>query len=79
MTTDTKIKQQIYKIIESLPVERLPDLLRFLKYLMQPIKSSPLPTPPPIYQMHQHAIDTGIPDLAAQHDHYLYGVSKDDA
>jgi len=79
MTTDTKIKQQIYKIIESLPVERLPDLLRFLKYLMQPIKSSPPPMPPPIYQMHQHAIDTGIPDLAAQHDHYLYGVSKDDA
>lgn len=79
MATDTKIKQQIYQIIESLPVERLPDLLRFLKYLMKPIKSNSSPTPSPIYQMHQHAIDTGIPDLAAQHDHYLYGVSKDNA
>jgi hypothetical protein len=75
MTTDTKIKQQIYQIIESLPVERLPDLLRFLKSLTQPIKSSP----PPIYQIHENAVDTGITDLAAQHDHYLYGVGKDDA
>jgi len=75
MTTDTKVKQQIYQMIESLPTERLPDLLRFLKDLVQPDKSSP----PPIYQVHQHAIDTGIPDLAAQHDHYLYGLSKDDA
>jgi hypothetical protein len=22
------------------------------------------------------AVDTGIPDMAEQHDHYLYGVSK---
>lgn len=79
MTTNTKIKQQIYQIIESLPVERLPDLLRFLNYLMQPVKSSPPPDSPPIYQIHQHAVDTGIANLAAQHDHYLYGVSKDDA
>lgn len=77
MATDTKIKQQIYQIIESLPVERLPNLLRFLRYLLQ----SPGPIPPhhpaPIYQVHHHAVDTGIPDLAAQHDHYLYGVSKE--
>jgi hypothetical protein len=79
MMTDTKIKQQIYQMIESLPVERLLDLLRFLKYLRQPVKSSPPSSLPPIYQIHQHAVDAGIPDLAAQHDHYLYGVSKGDA
>ena len=78
MTTDTKIKQQIYRMIETLPVEKLPDLLRFLKDLLQPSKSSPTVSTPPIYQVYQHAIDTGIPDLAAQHDHYLYGISKDD-
>lgn len=22
------------------------------------------------------AVDTGIPDLASEHDHYLYGISK---
>jgi hypothetical protein len=31
MTTETNAKKQIYQIIESLPVERLPDLLRLLK------------------------------------------------
>jgi predicted DNA-binding antitoxin AbrB/MazE fold protein len=23
------------------------------------------------------SIDTGVPDLASQHDHYLYGIPKD--
>jgi hypothetical protein len=35
-------------------------------------------SPALIYQVHQHAVDTGISDLAAQHDHYLYGVNKED-
>lgn len=61
------------------PIKRLSNLLRFLKYLLQPIQSSPPPSPAPIYQVHQYAVDTGIHDLAAHHDHYLYGVSKDDA
>jgi hypothetical protein len=34
MATETNVKKQIYKIIESLPVERLPDLLRFLKQFL---------------------------------------------
>ena len=79
MTTETNIKKQIYQIIESLPVERLPDLLRFLKQFLQVTKSEATPNAAPIYQIHQHAVDTGIPDLAAQHDHYLYGTSKHDA
>jgi predicted HTH domain antitoxin len=33
----------------------------------------------PIYQISQYAVDTGIPDLAVQHDHYLYGTDKRDA
>jgi hypothetical protein len=35
MTSETNIKKQIYQIIESLPVERLPDLLRFLNQFLQ--------------------------------------------
>ncbi|HEY3290325.1 MAG TPA: hypothetical protein VGK87_09375 [Anaerolineae bacterium] len=31
-----------------------------------------------LYHLHEHAIDTGISDLAEQHDHYIYGVSKHD-
>ena len=79
MTTETNVKKQIYQIIESLPVERLPDLLRFLKQFLQLTQSEEAINIAPIYQIHQQAVDTGVPDLAAQHDHYLYGVSKPDA
>lgn len=79
MTTETKLKQQIYQIIESLPVERLPELLRFLKQFLQRTTAEPTADAAPIYQIHHHAIDTGLSDLAAQHDHYLYGTDKNDA
>ncbi len=79
MPTETKIKQRIYQIIESLPAEQLPKLLDFLESFLQPAKFDSTTSVAPIYQVHHHAADTGIPDLAAQHDHYLYGVSKRDA
>lgn len=80
MTTDVETKQQIYQMIERLPGERLPELLRLLGQFSQPAKSdSPVDaTVPPIYRVSQYAVDTGIPDLAAQHDHYLYGTEKHD-
>jgi hypothetical protein len=79
--TDVKTKQQIYQMIERLPGERLPDLLRLLRRFSQPDQSdlSADTTLPPIYQISQYAVDTGIPDLAVQHDHYLYGTDKRDA
>jgi hypothetical protein len=73
MTTNTEIKQQIYQLIETLPVERLPVLLRFLKSLAS---SEDLASPDqvaPVYQFHQHAVDTGISDLAANHGHSFTG------
>ncbi len=79
MTANTKIKQQIYQIIESLPAEQLPKLLNFVNALLKPAKPASKTNVAPIYQIHEHAVDTGIPDLAAEHDHYLYGVSKKDA
>ncbi len=75
MTTDISVKNQIYQIIETLPIERLPDLLQMVKNFLKPAKSESIANAP-IYEIHQHAVDTGIPDLAAQHDHYLYGTSK---
>lgn len=30
----------------------------------------------PLLWAAEHAIDTGIPDLAAEHDHYIYGSPK---
>ena len=80
LTTETNIKNQIYHIIESLPIERLPDLLHLLRKFLQPTtRSETNANVAPIYQIHHHAVDTGIPDLAAQHDHYLYGTNKHDA
>ena len=79
MTTETNVKKQIYQIIEALPGERLPDLLRILKQFPYVTKSEATTETAPIYQIYQHAVDTGVPDLAAQHDHYLYGPNKQDA
>jgi len=31
----------------------------------------------PAFDISSLAIDTGITDLATEHDHYLYGVPKD--
>jgi hypothetical protein len=30
----------------------------------------------PAYQLHLEAVDAGIPDLAREHDHYIYGTPK---
>lgn len=30
----------------------------------------------PAYNIASLAVDTGIPDLACEHDHYLYGTDK---
>ena len=80
MTTDVETKEQIYQMIERLPGERLPELLRLLGQFSHPAKlDSPADAIiPPIYRVSQYAVDTGIPDLAAQHDHYLYGTEKHD-
>lgn len=32
----------------------------------------------PLYALHENALGTNIPDLATQHDHYLYGSPKRD-
>ena len=79
MTTEINAKRQIYQIVESLPIEQLPELLRLIRQSFQHIESGPAANAAPIYQIHKYAVDTGIPDLAAKHDHYLYGTSKHDA
>ena len=78
MTVTEVSKEQIYKAIEALPEERLPELLQFLEGLAKARETLPADAVP-LYQVHRHAISTGIPDLAHQHDHYLYGLEKRDA
>jgi len=77
MTIQEVSREQIYKAIEALPEECLPELLRFLESL-KVWETGPADVAP-LYQVHRHAISTGISDLAHQHDHYLYGLEKRDA
>lgn len=79
MPAELSVKNQIHQTIDSLPAEQLPDLLHLLKQFMKAVRSETVSPAAPIYQLHNQAIDTGIADLAAQHDHYLYGAGKHDA
>ena len=45
----------------------------------QPFEDNGLIPVASLYRFHELAIDTGITDLAEQHDHYLYGQSMHDA
>jgi hypothetical protein len=36
----------------------------------------PAPEDDPLFDMSKYAVDTGIPDLAVNADHYLYGHPK---
>ncbi len=67
------IKKQIYQAIEALPEEHLPELLRFLEAMIKTAEDAHVA---PLYRVHCEAISTGVPDLAHQHDHYLYGLEK---
>ena len=62
MSTSVATRQEIQQAIERLPEDHRP---------------APTSTAP-IYQVHRQAIATGVPDLAHQHDHYLYGLEKGD-
>ncbi|MCP4246061.1 MAG: hypothetical protein GY778_03335 [bacterium] len=33
-------------------------------------------TPDPVDTLYDEAVETGIPDLASQHDHYAHGTPK---
>lgn len=67
--------------IRGLPEEQLDQVLRLLHDLEQKRSegSSAGEAVAPLYRVHSAAVRTGIPDLAQQHDHYLYGLDKRDA
>jgi hypothetical protein len=75
------IQQQLYHEIETLPLDAQEKVLKMVHFLrteiLTPVKSKPrkkqLTT---LADLDSMAIETGISDLAAQHDHYLYGTSK---
>jgi len=75
------IQQQLYHEIETLPMDAQEKILKMVHFLkteiLTPVKSKPkkkhLTT---LADLDSLAVDTGINDLAVQHDHYLYGMPK---
>ena len=71
MNTNMPTKDQIYEVIDHLRPDQLAQLWDYVNRIAEkPVA--------PLYQVHEQAISTGITDLAAQHDHYLYGQDKHD-
>lgn len=53
------------------------DLSDFPMVIKPPPKRKAMsPAVDPVYRLYELAVDMGIPDLAAEHDHYLYGTPK---
>ena len=75
------IQQQLYHEIETLPLDAQEKILKMVHFLkteiLAPVKSKPkkkqLAT---LADLDSMAVETGISDLATQHDHYLYGMPK---
>ena len=75
------IQQQLYHEIETLPLDAQEKILKMVHFLkteiLTPVKSKPkkkqLAT---LADLDSMAVETGISDLATQHDHYLYGMPK---
>jgi hypothetical protein len=72
MSASVPAKSTIHQAIDRLAPDQLAQLWEYLQQLTQ----APVA---PVYRIHEQALNTGVKDLASQHDHYLYGVEKVDA
>lgn len=77
----TTVKQQLIKEVEEMPDEIQEKVLKLVHFIKEEILVEPPKKKRPkrkltFANLEDIAIDTGISDLASQHDHYLYGVPK---
>ena len=75
------VKQQLINELEGLPPEVQKKILKMVHFLKREILASSEAKPGrkrvnPLLEVDSLSVETGIADLAAQHDHYLYGVPK---
>jgi hypothetical protein len=75
------VKQQLIKEIEDLPLDAQEKVLKLVHFVKEEIlilrqKISTEKKGNALADVDKIAIETGIPDLARQHDHYLYGLPK---
>ncbi|MBM4136924.1 MAG: hypothetical protein FJ241_08865 [Nitrospira sp.] len=82
MKATATFEKKIVEELKELPEEDYPKILEFVHYLKKGILSEKKKRKggkkkrDPLLLVDEFAVDTGIPDLAEQHDHYLYGVPK---
>lgn len=82
MSVQEPTVDEICDTLRALPEDQLDQVLRFLHDLEQARKPDSFSADGPVaplYRAHAAAVRTGIPDLAHQHDHYLYEPDKRDA
>ena len=75
------IKEELAREIDDLPPEAQEKVLKLIHFVKKEMlishgRRSSLKKGNALLEIDEIAIETGIPDLARQHDHYLYGVSK---
>ena len=73
----TTSQQQLLQSLSDVSKDDIDRMIRVLKYLKSGFRGSPRPAkrqrPDPLLDLESSTMETGIPDLAEQHDAYLYG------
>ena len=75
------VQQQLINELQGLPQEAQKQILKLVHFLKREILASQKRKPGrktanALLEVDNFSMETGIADLAGQHDHYLYGVSK---
>jgi hypothetical protein len=75
------VRKQLAKEIEDLAPEAQEKVLRLIRFIKGETftlrrRKAGSKRNNALAEVDKIAIETGIPDLASQHDHYLYGVPK---
>jgi hypothetical protein len=81
MNIEVGHKEKILRELEDFPPTKLPIILKLIRLLKDElVVSEPRAerVGNALIEIDQLAIETGITDLAENHDYYLYGVSRDE-
>lgn len=76
-----KYEKEILKELEAIPYTKLSAVLRLVRLLKDeflPVSQKVEKEANALLDVDKFAINMGIPDLAKNHDHYLYGVEKNE-
>ena len=78
-TVTVKLPTQLYTRLQARARKEQTDVVELLDRLVDTTDTAPAtqqPTTQAFQRILARATDLGVPDLAEQHDHYLYGVEK---